>query len=213
MGGVIRRTPTAPRCASGSAGLRGDAAGDGVATARRGRRRGPARTPTWTGRAGDGRGVGGAGIHSSRGARPAVARPDRPGGAGGTAAHAGGSTLSAGNAPSRTAGRQAAPRAATLAGVRILPAGRLRPGAWLLVREAAAMAPPVPARAGVRWDGRFRLAAAPPPPEGAMLGALGDDAARLRGRLGVARRGAAHAAGAARARKPVRRAAFTLSCC
>jgi tRNA(Ile)-lysidine synthase len=75
----------------------------------------------------------------------------------------------------------AAPRAATLAGVRILPAGRLRPGAWLLVREAAAMAPPVPARAGVRWDGRFRLAAAPPPPEGAMLGALGDDAARLRG--------------------------------
>jgi tRNA(Ile)-lysidine synthase len=61
----------------------------------------------------------------------------------------------------------------------MMPAGRLRPGSWLLVREAAAMAPPVAARAGVRWDGRFRLLAAPP--EGAMLGALGEDAAALRG--------------------------------
>ena len=50
----------------------------------------------------------------------------------------------------------AAPRPATLAGVRLLPAGRLGPG-LLAVREAAAMAPPVPARAGAVWDGRFRL--------------------------------------------------------
>ena len=43
-----------------------------------------------------------------------------------------------------------------LAGVRLLPAGRLGPG-LLAVREPAAMAPPVPARAGAVWDGRFRL--------------------------------------------------------
>jgi tRNA(Ile)-lysidine synthase len=74
----------------------------------------------------------------------------------------------------------AAPRPATVAGVRIVAAGRLRPGAWLLVREAAAMAPPVPARPGEVWDGRFRLAAESAVPEGATLGALGDDAAGLR---------------------------------
>jgi tRNA(Ile)-lysidine synthase len=73
----------------------------------------------------------------------------------------------------------ATPRAATLAGVRIMSAGRLRAGAWLLVREAAAMAPAVPAHVGTLWDGRFRLAS--DVPEGAMLGALGDDAAALRG--------------------------------
>ncbi len=73
----------------------------------------------------------------------------------------------------------AAPRPATLAGVRLLPAGRLGPG-LLMVREAAAMAPPVAARPGVRWDGRFRLLAEARPPPGATLGALGADAARLR---------------------------------
>jgi tRNA(Ile)-lysidine synthase len=51
----------------------------------------------------------------------------------------------------------AAPRAATLGGVRIMPAGRWRPGGWLLAREAAAMAPAVDARDGAIWDGRFRL--------------------------------------------------------
>jgi len=73
----------------------------------------------------------------------------------------------------------AAPRPATLAGVRLLPAGRLGPG-LLGVREPAAMALPVPARPGVVWDGRFRLGAAALVPPGATLGALGDDAARLR---------------------------------
>ncbi len=73
----------------------------------------------------------------------------------------------------------AQPRAATLAGVRILPAGRAgRPGDWLLVREAAAMAPPVAARPGAVWDGRFRLGGDPPPD--ATLGALGPEAAALR---------------------------------
>ncbi len=66
-------------------------------------------------------------------------------------------------------------RPGTLHGVRIAPAGRLGPG-WLLGREAAAMAPPAPAAEG--WDGRFRLLFAAPP--GTTLGALGDDAARLR---------------------------------
>ena len=73
----------------------------------------------------------------------------------------------------------AAPRPATLAGVRLLPAGRLGPG-LLAVREPAAMAPPVPARPGAVWDGRFRLGEAALVPPGATLGALGGDAARLR---------------------------------
>jgi tRNA(Ile)-lysidine synthase len=72
----------------------------------------------------------------------------------------------------------AKPRPAVLGGARLLPAGRLGPG-WLVVREAAAMAPPVPARPGAHWDGRFELAA-PELPDGATFGALGADAARLR---------------------------------
>lgn len=73
----------------------------------------------------------------------------------------------------------AAPHPATLAGVRLLPAGRLGDG-LLLVREAASMQPPIPARAGATWDGRFRLPAGAVPPEDATIGALGTDAARLR---------------------------------
>jgi tRNA(Ile)-lysidine synthase len=75
----------------------------------------------------------------------------------------------------------AAPGPATIAGVRIMPAPkRLTPDPWLLVREASAMAPPVPARPGAVWDGRFRLAANTSLPQGATLGALGPDAAALR---------------------------------
>lgn len=73
----------------------------------------------------------------------------------------------------------AAPRPATLGGVRIMPAGRLAAG-LLVVREAAAQSPPVPARPGARWDGRFRFGARAKPPDGAVLGALGAVAARLR---------------------------------
>jgi len=74
----------------------------------------------------------------------------------------------------------AAPRAATLGGVRFLPAGRLSPG-LLAVREPAAVAPPIAAVGGAVWDGRFRLAAGATAPAGAMLGALGGAASRLRG--------------------------------
>ena len=73
----------------------------------------------------------------------------------------------------------AAPRPATLAGARLVPAGRLGPG-LLVVREEAAMAPPVPAQPGIVWDGRFRIGADAKIPPGATLGALGADAARLR---------------------------------
>ncbi|HVC61091.1 MAG TPA: tRNA lysidine(34) synthetase TilS [Acetobacteraceae bacterium] len=73
----------------------------------------------------------------------------------------------------------AAPRPATLGGVRLLPAGRLGPG-LLLAREAAALAPPVAARPGAVWDGRFRVQAGATPPDDATIGALGADAARLR---------------------------------
>lgn len=73
----------------------------------------------------------------------------------------------------------AAPGPATLAGVRLLPAGRLGRG-LLAVREAAAMAPPVLARAGAVWDGRFRLGRIARTPPEATVGALGDDASSLR---------------------------------
>lgn len=75
----------------------------------------------------------------------------------------------------------AEPHAATLAGVCVRPAGRLGPG-WLLVREAAALAPAVAARPGVVWDGRFRVAACAP---GSVLGALGDAAAGMRHESGL----------------------------
>jgi tRNA(Ile)-lysidine synthase len=71
------------------------------------------------------------------------------------------------------------PRPATLAGVRLLPAGRLGPG-LLAVREAAAMAPAVLARPGAVWDGRFRLGNDAQVPPDTTLGALGDDASQLR---------------------------------
>ena len=48
------------------------------------------------------------------------------------------------------------PLPAVLGGIRLLPAGRLGPG-LLLVREAAAMAPDMPAREGGLWDRRFLI--------------------------------------------------------
>lgn len=76
------------------------------------------------------------------------------------------------------------PRPATLAGARLLPAGSLGPG-LLVVREAAAMAAPVAARANAVWDRRFHLAADAHPPPGATMGALGEDATRLRRRTAL----------------------------
>ncbi len=83
-------------------------------------------------------------------------------------------------APAQVARLAARPQAATLGGVRLLPAGRLSAGDWLVVREEAAMAAPIPARPGATWDGRFRIRHAPATEEGLWLGALADDAARLR---------------------------------
>jgi tRNA(Ile)-lysidine synthase len=71
------------------------------------------------------------------------------------------------------------PRPATLAGVRIMPAGRLADG-MLILREPAATLPPVPARRNAIWDRRFRLTACPDLPETAEIGRLGQDAARFR---------------------------------
>ncbi len=78
------------------------------------------------------------------------------------------------------------PRPATLAGTRLMPAGRLGPG-WLLLREAARAGPPVPAVPDAVWDRRFRLRgpAADLPP-GLTIGALGRDAARRGGGLPAA---------------------------
>jgi tRNA(Ile)-lysidine synthase len=73
----------------------------------------------------------------------------------------------------------AAPRSATLAGVRLMPAGRLGNG-LLLVREARAMQSAIAALPGALWDGRFRLHNDAILPEGATIGPLGADAARLR---------------------------------
>lgn len=67
-------------------------------------------------------------------------------------------------------------RPATLAGVRLV-AWR---DAWLLAREEAAMARPVEARPGARWDNRMRFVGGDAVPPGATIGALGDDAAVFR---------------------------------
>jgi tRNA(Ile)-lysidine synthase len=66
-----------------------------------------------------------------------------------------------------------------LGGARLRPAGRLGPG-FLLCREAAGMAAPVPASAGARWDGRFRRPAGSLDLPGETIGALGPAARRLR---------------------------------
>ncbi|MBL6456685.1 tRNA lysidine(34) synthetase TilS [Belnapia sp. T6] len=81
-------------------------------------------------------------------------------------------------------GRLAPGRAATAAllerGQGSLAGAVLRPrtGGWLLRREVADLAPPVPARTGTLWDGRFRLVG--PGAGDCSLGALGPAAAGLR---------------------------------
>ena len=86
--------------------------------------------------------------------------------------------------PARAALERLAPdlRPATLGGVRIMTAGRHGPG-WLLAREAAACAPPVPAVPGTVWDGRFRVRDAPP--GAGTIGALGDAAAEIGRKSGL----------------------------
>jgi tRNA(Ile)-lysidine synthase len=81
--------------------------------------------------------------------------------------------------PSQLSDLAARPSPATIAGVRLLPAGRFGNG-LLLVREEAATAPPTAASADVLWDGRFRLITERTPPPGTFVGKLGSDAARFR---------------------------------
>ncbi len=80
--------------------------------------------------------------------------------------------------PSRAlAALAAAPKPATLAGVRLMPAGRHGSGRFqgglLLLREAASLAPAVAAGPGAFWDGRFRLGEVSSWPAGATFGPLG----------------------------------------
>ena len=75
----------------------------------------------------------------------------------------------------------ALPRAGTLAGVRVQPAGRAGYG-WLLTREIAAIDPSVPAAPGAMWDGRFRVEQCP---NGADIGALGTSASGFRSATGL----------------------------
>jgi tRNA(Ile)-lysidine synthase len=70
-------------------------------------------------------------------------------------------------------------RAQTLAGARILAAKTPGEG-WLLIREEAAIAPPLAVSEGALWDGRFRIANAGAAAIGTTIGKLGDDAARFR---------------------------------
>jgi tRNA(Ile)-lysidine synthase len=73
----------------------------------------------------------------------------------------------------------AQPRPATVAGTRIMAAGRFGDG-FLIVREEAAVMEPVRALQGIVWDHRFRLTGTRPFPESANIGKLGADAARFR---------------------------------
>jgi tRNA(Ile)-lysidine synthase len=74
----------------------------------------------------------------------------------------------------------AQPKPATIAGVRVMPAGRFGEG-FLIVREEAAVMRPVQASTDTAWDNRFRVIGYPDAAAGATIGKLGDDSARFRG--------------------------------
>jgi tRNA(Ile)-lysidine synthase len=75
-----------------------------------------------------------------------------------------------------------APRPTTLSGIRVSRAERFGDG-WLLTREPRALGPPVPARRGAVWDGRFRLL--DDVPDGVTIAALGTAERGLRRRSGL----------------------------
>ena len=77
--------------------------------------------------------------------------------------------------PAQVSDLAARPGPATLAGVRVIAAGRYGDG-LLIVREEAAVADPVPATNGTIWDNRFRLVAENGLPSGTIIGKLGADA-------------------------------------
>ncbi|WP_428491849.1 tRNA lysidine(34) synthetase TilS [Rhodopila sp.] len=72
----------------------------------------------------------------------------------------------------------AEPRPATVAGVRIMPAGRFGDG-LLIVREEQAVMQAVAVAGETTWDRRFRVSVTGQPPQ-ATVGKLGADAARFR---------------------------------
>lgn len=74
----------------------------------------------------------------------------------------------------------AEPKPATVAGVRIMPAGRLGDG-MLIVREEAAVMRAVPVSRETSWDNRFRVTVLGDLPAAATVGKLGADAVRFRG--------------------------------
>lgn len=74
----------------------------------------------------------------------------------------------------------AEPKPATIAGVRIMPAGRFGDG-LLIVREEAAVMQPVPVSPETSWDNRFRVTVFHRFPAAATVAKLGADAARFRG--------------------------------
>ncbi len=88
----------------------------------------------------------------------------------------GGASYAAG--ADRVAELAADPRPATVAGVRIMPAGRFGNG-LLIVREEAAVMPAVAVARDTTWDRRFRVTA-PDDKPAATVGKLGADAARFR---------------------------------
>ena len=90
-------------------------------------------------------------------------------------------TISGHDHPPPRAALEAGFTARTIHGVRLCPAGRLGPG-MLVVREAAAIAPPLTASTGQCWDRRFHLGRVP---NGLSIAALGPDAARFRDRAGL----------------------------
>jgi tRNA(Ile)-lysidine synthase len=81
--------------------------------------------------------------------------------------------------PGQISDLAARPKPATVAGVRIMPAGGFGDG-WLIVREEAAIMEPVAASPDTIWDHRFRVFGDRAFPGGALIGKLGSDAARFR---------------------------------
>jgi tRNA(Ile)-lysidine synthase len=81
--------------------------------------------------------------------------------------------------PVRINALAAQPEPATVAGVRIMPAGRFGEG-LLIVREEAAVAGPEVIAADTTWDNRFRLVGRWDFPAGATIGKLGAGAAQFR---------------------------------
>lgn len=83
--------------------------------------------------------------------------------------------------PDQISDLAAHPRPATVAGVRIMPAGRFSDGdALLMVREESAIMKPIEVSSDTIWDGRFRLISNGSFPEGASIGKLGDEASGFR---------------------------------